>query len=55
MVLGLCGLKNLRRRKKASEFKKYRSKRSDLLETSSFSLMKKVVSYVVIGQNLGGL
>ncbi len=33
VVLGLCGLKTLRRRKKASGLKRERSKRSDPLET----------------------
>jgi hypothetical protein len=40
VVLGLCGLKILRRRKKANGLKIKRSKRSDPLETSSLSLMK---------------
>jgi hypothetical protein len=43
------GLKTLRRRKKASGFKRERSKEFDLLETSSLSLMKKGGSYVVSG------
>jgi hypothetical protein len=54
VVLGSCGLKNLRRRKKASGFKRESSERFNPLETSSLSLMKKAMSYV-IGQNLGGL
>ncbi len=39
MVLGLCGLKNLRIKRKANGFKKERSERSNPLETPSFSLM----------------
>jgi hypothetical protein len=41
------GLKTLKRRKKASGLKREISERSDPLETSSFFLMKKGVSYVV--------
>jgi hypothetical protein len=41
------GVKTLKRRKKASGFKRERSKPYDPLETSSLSLMKKGVSYVV--------
>jgi hypothetical protein len=44
VVLGLCGMKTLRRIRKASGFKRERSERSDPLETSSLSLMKKVVT-----------
>jgi hypothetical protein len=40
---------------KASGLKRERSKRFDPLETSSLSLMKKAMSYVVTGQSLGGL
>jgi len=54
VVLGLCGLRTLRRWKKASGLKRERLERFDPLETSSLSLMKKAMSYVVIGQNLGG-
>jgi len=49
VVLGLCGVKILRRWKKVSGLKRERLERSDPLETSSLSLPKKVVSYVVIG------
>ncbi len=49
VVLALCGLKTLRRWKKANGLKKERLKRLDPLETSSLSLMKKVMSYVIIG------
>jgi len=55
VILGLCGLKILRRWKKVSGLKRERSKQSDPLETSSLSLMKKTISYVVPKQNLGGL
>jgi len=41
MVLGLCGLKNLRRKRKASGLKRERSKQFDPLKTSSLFLMKK--------------
>jgi hypothetical protein len=44
VVLGSCGLKILKRRRKASEFKRERLERSDPLETLSLSLMKKVVT-----------
>jgi hypothetical protein len=44
VVLGLCGLKTLRRRKKASGLKSERSEQFDPLETSSLSLMKKAMS-----------
>jgi hypothetical protein len=47
VVMGLCGLKFLKRRKKASGFKRERSKWSNPLKSSSLSFMKKVVSYVV--------
>ncbi len=54
MWFGICvGLKTLRR--EANGFKRVRSKRSDPLETSSLSMMKKVVSLLVFGQNLNGL
>jgi hypothetical protein len=43
------GLKTLKR--KASVFKRARSKRSNPLEISSFSMMKKVVFLLVFGQN----
>jgi hypothetical protein len=41
------GLNTLRRRKKSNGLKRKRSEGSNPLETSSLSLMKKVVSYVV--------
>jgi hypothetical protein len=44
VVLGSCGLKTLRRRKKANGLNIKRSKQSDPLEASNHSLMKKVVS-----------
>jgi hypothetical protein len=44
VVLGLCGLKTLRRRNKVNGLKRKRSKQSDPLEASNLSLMKKVVS-----------
>jgi len=47
------GLKTLRR--KAIGLKKVRSKQSDPWKTSSLSMMKKAVSLLVCGQNLGGL
>jgi len=40
VVMGSYGLKKLRRRRKASGFKKERSKRFDPLETSSLFLLK---------------
>jgi hypothetical protein len=43
-LLGLCGLKTLRRRKKASGLKRERSEGFDPLESSSLSLMKKTMS-----------
>ncbi len=55
VVLNLCGLEALRRLEKASGLKRKRSERSDLLETSILSLMKKAMSCAVIGQNLGCL
>jgi hypothetical protein len=54
VVLGLCGSKDFEKRK-ASGLKKMRSEQFDPLETSSLSMMKKVMSYLVFGQNLGGL
>jgi hypothetical protein len=54
MWSGICvGLKTLRR--ETNGLKKVRSERSDPLETSSFSIMKKAVSLLVCGQNLGDL
>jgi hypothetical protein len=44
VVLGSCGLKNLKRRRKASGLKREKLERFDPLETSSFSLMKKAVT-----------
>jgi hypothetical protein len=55
VVLGSCGFENFEKRKGASGFKKKRTKRFDPLETSSLSFMKKAMSYVVIGHDLGGL
>jgi hypothetical protein len=55
VVLGSCGLKNLRRRKKVNGLKREKSDQFDPLEASSFSLMKKSISYVVTRKNLGGL
>jgi hypothetical protein len=46
------GLKTLRR--EANGLKRVRSKRFDPLKTSSLSMMKKAVSLLVFGQNLGG-
>jgi hypothetical protein len=54
MVLGLCGFEDFEKKKEASGLTKERSKRFDPLETSSLSLMKKAMFYVVIGQDLGG-
>jgi hypothetical protein len=45
-------LKTLRR--EVSGLKRVRSERSDPLKTSSLSMMKKTVSLLVSGQNLGG-
>jgi hypothetical protein len=42
--MGLCGLKTLRRRRKANGLKREISKRFDPLETSSLSLMKKAMA-----------
>ncbi len=53
VVLSSCGSKDFEK-KEANGLKKARSKRFNPLETSSLSLMKKVVSYVVIRQDLGG-
>jgi hypothetical protein len=39
--MGSCGLKNLRKRRKVNGIKGEKSEQFDLLETSSFSLMKK--------------
>ncbi len=44
VVLGSCGLKTFRRRKKASGLKRERLERFDPLETSSLSLMRKAMS-----------
>jgi hypothetical protein len=53
VVLGSCGLKILRRRKKTNGAKeRERSERSNPLETSSLFLMKKAMSYVVTRENL---
>jgi hypothetical protein len=46
------GLKTLRR--EADGFKKVRSEQSNLLETSSLSMMKKAIFLLVFGRNLGG-
>jgi hypothetical protein len=45
------GVKTLRR--EANGFKRMRSMRFDPLETSNLSMMKKVVSLLVYGRNLG--
>jgi hypothetical protein len=50
-VICMC-LKTLK--KEANELKRVRSKQSDRLKTSSFSMMKKAVFLLVFGQNLGG-
>jgi hypothetical protein len=42
--MGSCGLKSLRRRRKASGLKREKSKRYDPLETSSLSFMKKAMT-----------
>jgi hypothetical protein len=47
VVLGLCGVKILKRWKKANGLKKEKLELSNPLETLSISLMKKAVSYVV--------
>jgi hypothetical protein len=47
------GLNTLRR--EASGLKRMRSERSNPLETSSLSMMKKAVSLLVSGPNLGDL
>jgi hypothetical protein len=49
MVLGLCGFEDFEKKKKASGLMKESLERFDPLETSSFSLMKKAMFYVVIG------
>jgi hypothetical protein len=41
VVLGSCGLKNLRKKRKADGIKREKSEQFDLLETSSFFFMKK--------------
>ncbi len=46
------GLRTLR--KEASGHKRMRSERSNSLKTSSLSMMKKAISLLVSGQNLGG-
>jgi hypothetical protein len=45
------GLKTFR--KKANGLKKMRSERFDPLKTSSLSMMKKAISLLVFGHNLG--
>jgi len=54
VVLGLCGLKILRHERRSMGSRE-RSEQSNPLKISNLSLMKKAVSYVTIGQNLGGL
>jgi hypothetical protein len=54
MVLGLCGFEDFEKKKEASGLMRERSERFDPLETSSLSLMKKAMFYVVTGQDLGG-
>jgi hypothetical protein len=51
----MCGSEDFEKKKEANGLKKKRLERLDPLETSSLSLMKKSMSYVVIGQDLGGL
>jgi hypothetical protein len=41
-------------KREVSGFKKARSKRFEPLNTSRFSMMKKVISLLDFGQNLGG-
>jgi hypothetical protein len=54
MWSGICvGLKTLKR--EGNGLKRMRSEQFDPLETSSLSMMKKVVSLLVSRQNLGGL
>jgi hypothetical protein len=55
VVLSLCGSEDFEKKKEASGLKREISERPDPLETSSFSLMKKAMSYVVTRQDLGGL
>jgi hypothetical protein len=43
VVIGSCGLKNLRKRRKVSGFKRERLEGFNPLETSSLSLMKKAM------------
>jgi hypothetical protein len=46
VVLGSCGFEDFEKKKEASGFKRKILERSDPLETSSLSLMKKAMSYV---------
>ncbi len=46
------GLRTLRR--EASGLKRLRSEQSDPLKTLSLSMMRKAISLLVSGQNLGG-
>ncbi len=48
MVLGSCGFEDFEKRE-ANGFKRVRSERFDPLKTSSLSMMKKAVSYLVFG------
>jgi hypothetical protein len=49
VVLGLCGFKDFEKKKEANGLKRKILERFHPLETSSLSLMKKAVSYVVTG------
>ncbi len=49
VVLGLCGFEDFEKKKEANGLKRERLERSNPLQTSSLSMMKKVVSYVVTG------
>ncbi len=55
MVLGSCGSEDFEKKKEANGLKREISEQSNPLETSSLSLMKKAMSYVVTRQDLGGL
>jgi len=46
VVLGSCGSEDFEKKKEASGLKRKILERSDPLETSSLSLMKKAMSYV---------
>jgi hypothetical protein len=55
VVLGSCGSEDFEKKKEANGLKREISEQSNPLETSSLSLMKKAMSYVVTRQDLGGL